>query len=335
MTHDQYKSVFVAGAGAWGTSLAIMCSRVGLATTLWCRSSEFEEELRSTRENVKYLKGNKLPDELNITSDMAHACEADMIILATPAQSTREVASSLNSYLTTPKPLLITAKGLERETNEFLSDVVRQSAPALEPLVLSGPSFAADVARGLPTAITLAGDNAAQVSAIAKALSTSTFRIYVSDDMVGAQIGGAVKNVLAIASGICAGKELGASAQAALLARSFAELRRLAAVLGAKSETLFGLSGLGDLSLTCSSAQSRNFSLGFELGKGVLLKEILSTRRAVSEGVYTAGVVRDLAIRNKIDMPVSTAVASIVVDDANVDEQIMQLMTRPLKAEDE
>ncbi|MEM7633098.1 MAG: NAD(P)H-dependent glycerol-3-phosphate dehydrogenase [Pseudomonadota bacterium] len=332
MTAARFSTACVIGAGAWGTALATMCVRAGLHTTLWCRSADLAEAITAERENTKYLPGYRLPEDLQVTSNLSEIAGKDLLILATPAQATRGVVSGLSEHINKPVPLIITAKGLERDSNKFLTDVARESSD-LQPLVLSGPSFAADVVAGLPTAITLAGHDAEQASAIAQALSTRSFRIYVSGDVKGVQIGGAVKNVLAIAVGICAGKSLGASAQAALLARSFAELRRLAAALGAQPETLFGLSGLGDLVLTCSSTQSRNFSLGVELGKGVDLETILASRTAVSEGVHTAGVVRTVAALHHIEMPVCEAVARIVSDGANVDDEITQLMSRPLRAE--
>ncbi len=332
MTTGKVSTACVIGAGAWGTALATMCVRAGLQTTLWCRSADLAAAIAADRENKKYLPGHHLPDDLQVTPDPSRVAGSDLLILATPAQATRGVLATLSEHINKPMPLIITAKGLERDSNKFLTDVVQESSN-LQPFVLSGPSFAADVVAGLPTAITLAGGNAQQTSAIAHALSTRSFRIYVSGDMKGVQIGGAVKNVLAIAVGICAGKGLGASAQAALLARSFAELRRLAEALGAQSETLFGLSGLGDLVLTCSSTQSRNFSLGVELGKGVDLETILASRTAVSEGVHTAGVVRAIAAAHNIEMPVCEAVARIVTSHANVDDEITQLMSRPLRAE--
>ncbi len=332
MTAGNISTACVIGAGAWGTALATMCVRAGLHTTLWCRSADLAKAITADGENTTYLPGHRLPDDLQVTSNLSEVTGSDLLILATPAQATREVVTRLSEQLDKPAPLVITAKGLERDSNKFLTEIVQESSD-LQPLVLSGPSFAADVVAGLPTAITLAGEDAQQTSAIAHALSTRSFRVYVSGDMKGVQIGGAVKNVLAIAIGICAGKGLGASAQAALLARSFAELRRLAAALGAQSETLFGLSGLGDLVLTCSSTQSRNFSLGVELGRGVGLETILAARTAVSEGVHTAGVVRAIAAAHDIEMPVCEAVASIVTDGANVDDEITQLMSRPLRAE--
>lgn len=332
MTTAQFSSACVIGAGAWGTALATMCVRAGLQTTLWCRSAELATAIAADRENAKYLPGHQLPEELQVTSDLSSVADSELLILATPAQATREVLTNLSEHIKKPALLIMTAKGLERDSNKFLTDVARECS-ILQPYVLSGPSFAADVVAGLPTAITLAGENRQQTSDIAHALSTRSFRIYVSGDLKGVQIGGAVKNVLAIAIGICAGKGLGASAQAALLARSFAELRRLAEALGAQSETLFGLSGLGDLVLTSSSPQSRNFSLGVELGKGVDLDTILASRTAVSEGVHTAGVVRAIAKAHNIEMPVCEAVARVVTNSANVDDEISQLMSRPLRAE--
>lgn len=332
MTASKFATVCVIGAGAWGTALATMCVRAGLRTTLWCRSADLARAIAADRENKKYLPGHRLPDDLQVTASLSDLDGSDLLILATPAQATRQVVSALAEHVDPQVPLIITAKGLERDSNKFLTDVAHECSN-LQPLVLSGPSFAADVVAGLPTAITLAGTDARQASAIAHALSNRSFRVYVSGDVKGVQIGGAVKNVLAIAVGICAGKGLGASAQAALLARSFAELRRLADALGAQSETLFGLSGLGDLVLTCSSPQSRNFSLGLELGRGSDLETVLASRTAVSEGVHTAGVVCALAAAHGVEMPVCEAVARIVSDGADVDDEITQLMSRPLRAE--
>lgn len=329
----RYSSVVVAGGGAWGTALASVSGGKGLPTTLWCRSAVQARDMAQSGENATYLPGHKLPAALKVSADLGVIARADMIILATPAQSTREMGEAIAVHARPGTPVLIAAKGLERGSDMMLSDVLREAAPGVVPLVLSGPSFASDVVSGLPTAITLAGANRDMTGAIAGAISTPAFRVYVSDDLTGVQVGGAVKNVLAIAAGICAGKQLGASAHAALVTRSFAELRRLAAALGAKPDTLFGLSGLGDLMLTCSSMQSRNFSLGFELGQGRALDEILSARKSVSEGVHTAGVVSGLAERHRIEMPVCEAVAEIVTGDASVDEQIAKLLSRPLRAE--
>ena len=335
MTKQQFNSMVVAGGGAWGTALAALSVRAGLSTTLWCRSAGQAAQMREAGENVAYLPGYRLPDMLAIDSDTGVFATADAIILATPAQSTREMAGLIASCCRDGLPLILAAKGLERGSDKLLSDVVAEAAPGVMPMVLSGPSFAVDVVAEKPTAVTLAGRDEAVTRAIAEALGGSTLRIYQSDDLIGVQVGGAVKNVIAIAAGICAGKELGASALAALTTRSFAELRRLAAKLGAHPDTMFGLSGLGDLILTCSSPQSRNFSLGIELGRGVPLADILSARRAVSEGVHTASVVAGLAQQHDIDMPVCEAVCRIVTGAADVDGEIHRLLARPPRLESE
>ena len=335
MAVPQLNSIVVAGGGAWGTALASLSARAGLATTLWCRSAEQAAHMRDTGENAAYLPGYRLPDGLQVASDATVFEHAGAIILATPAQSTRAMAALIAGHCRTGVPVILAAKGLERGSDKLLSDVLAEAAPELIPMVLSGPSFAVDVVAGKPTAVTLAGHDTGLTHAIAAAIGGPLFRVYVSDDLIGVQVGGAVKNVIAIAAGICAGNELGASALAALTTRSFAELRRLAAQLGAQPDTMFGLSGLGDLILTCSSPQSRNFSLGIELGRGVPLADILSARRAVSEGVYTASVVAGLALRHDIDMPVCEAVCRIVTGAGDVDGEINRLLARPFRAETE
>jgi glycerol-3-phosphate dehydrogenase (NAD(P)+) len=328
------ESAGIIGAGAWGTALACQCTRANLETGLWCRSQAQADEINRTHQNTRYLAGHKLPEEVVAGAQLEEFARYDLLLLAVPAQATRTVAESLIQAVGSRSiPLIITAKGLERGSDKFLSDVIQEVAPEFIPFVLSGPSFASDVVAGLPTAVTLAGEEADLTTALSRALSASTFRIYASRDMKGAQIGGAVKNVLAIAAGICAGKQLGASAQAALIARSFAELRRLATAIGAQEETLFGLSGLGDLILTCSSLQSRNFSVGYELGRGRDLAEILAERTAVSEGVHSAAVVCHLARRYDVEMPVCEAVAEVISGNQEIDEIVARLMARPLKAE--
>ena len=335
MRNDGQASAVVVGAGAWGTALAITCVRAGLETTLWCRSHEQAHALRSERENTTYLKGHPLPTDLTISNDVECIAAASIVILAVPAQATRTVVSELAETIATGSALIVTAKGLERGTDSFLVDVVNQEIKDCPVFVLSGPSFAADVAKGLPTAVTLGGRNVNAVQDLAALLSTNAFRIYAAGDVAGVQIGGAVKNVLAIAAGICTGKGFGPSAHAALVARSFSELRRLANVLGADEETLFGLSGLGDLILTCSSEQSRNYSLGIRLGKGDALHDILSSRVAVSEGVHTAPVVAGLAKSHAIEMPVCEAVERILSGASDADTEIIRLLSRPLRHESE
>ncbi|HSM19106.1 MAG TPA: NAD(P)H-dependent glycerol-3-phosphate dehydrogenase, partial [Hyphomicrobiales bacterium] len=250
-----------------------------------------------------------------------------------PAQALRAVASDLCPQLPEGKPLVICAKGIEQATGGFLSEVLAEVCPSAVPAALSGPSFAADVARGRPTAVTLACADDGLAESLAAALNPSTFRPYVSHDVLGAQIGGAVKNVLAIACGICEGRELGASARAALTTRGFAELSRFGAALGAHGDTLAGLSGLGDLILTCNSPQSRNMSLGMALGRGETLDQVLGRRRSVSEGVYTAAAVVARAKELGVDMPLCQAVHGIVSGTISVDAAIDALLARPLKRE--
>ena len=322
----------IVGAGSWGTALAAVTARAGLATTLWARSPAIAEAIARERENRAYLPGVRLPDDLAVTSDLASIAAADMVLIATPAQAMRTVLSGL-AGIAEGTPGIICAKGIERGSDLFMSEVLRQACPALEPYVLSGPSFAVDVVAGLPTAVTLAGRSAEAARDLAAAFSLETFRIYASSDIRGVELGGAVKNVLAIACGISDGKRLGDSARAALTTRGFAELARLGLALGARRETLAGLSGLGDLILTCSSEKSRNFSLGLGLGRGEGLEAILGSRRGISEGVHSAGVVAAIAARHAIDMPIAAAVNAIVEGRSSPDAEIARLLARPVKFE--
>lgn len=327
-----YESAGVIGAGSWGTALATVAARAGFATTLWARSPDVAEAIARDGENRAYLPGVHLPKEISVTGELQRMAEADLLLIATPAQVMRTVVSRLKD-VAPGTPGIICAKGIERGSDSFMSDVLAEAAPALKPFVLSGPSFAVDVVAGLPTAVTLAGGVAEEARELATALSLETFRIYASGDMRGVELGGAVKNVLAIACGICDGKGFGDSARAALTTRGFAELARFGQALGARTETLTGLSGLGDLILTCSSDKSRNFSLGLALGRGEALSAILGQRRGVSEGVYTAGVVTGIAGRNGIDMPICRAVNAIVDGGSSPDAEIARLLARPIKFE--
>ncbi|WP_342640395.1 NAD(P)H-dependent glycerol-3-phosphate dehydrogenase [Rhodoligotrophos ferricapiens] len=325
----------VIGGGAWGTALACLAGRAGAEVTLWAREPEVVESINRDRENVLFLPGIALEQAIEATGDIAEAMRADILLLVSPAQALREVCRSMASHLRPRTPIVICAKGLERGTNKLMTDVLVEVLPEAEPMVLSGPSFAADVARGLPTAVTLAARTHDDALAVARTLAGPTFRPYVAADLVGAQIGGAVKNVLAIACGIAEGRGLGESARASLMTRAFAELVRFGKTFGARAETLSGLSGLGDLMLTCSSQQSRNMSLGFALGRGQSVDDVLGSRRSVSEGVYTAGVVVALAAERDIDMPISRAVHDIVEGRITIDQAIEDLFNRPLKAETE
>lgn len=280
-----------------------------------------------------FLAGIPLPRSIRATGELADLGAMDALLLVTPAQHLRATAHRLSAHVGKPLPAAICSKGIEQSSGKLLSDVLGEAAPVLEPFILSGPSFAADVARGLPTAVTLAGRDEAGVAVFAQAIGSASFRPYRSNDLIGAQIGGAVKNVLAIACGIVEGKRLGASARAALTTRGFAELVRLGTALGAKRETLAGLSGLGDLVLTCNSTQSRNMSLGKLLGEGRSLDDILASRNTVSEGVYTAAVVTQIAEDHNVEMPISAAVRAVTQGRTSVDAAICDLLARPITDE--
>jgi glycerol-3-phosphate dehydrogenase (NAD(P)+) len=323
-----FQSVAVIGAGAWGTALATVAVRAGRTVTLWARNAEHAVRIAASRENPR-LAGVTLAPDIVVTSELALAARADILLLATPAQHLRGAVNALASHLDKPTPLIACAKGIEHGTHKFMTDVIAEAAPLAQPAILSGPSFADDVARGLPTAVTLAAKDEALASALVQALGSPTFRPYHSTDVRGVEIGGAAKNVLAIAVGIAVGRKLGASAQAALTTRGFAELTRFGRALGARSETLGGLSGLGDLILTCASPQSRNFALGLALGRGEN-----PPAGKLAEGEFTAPVLIELAASQGIEMPVSQSVATILSGNTTIDAAISGLLTRPFKAEE-
>jgi glycerol-3-phosphate dehydrogenase (NAD(P)+) len=323
-----FQSVAVIGAGAWGTALATVAARAGRSVTLWARNAEHAARIASTRENPR-LPGVTLAPDIVVTSELAPAARADILLIATPAQHLRGAVNALASHLASGAPIIACAKGIEHGTHKFMTDVIAEAAPNSRPAILSGPSFADDVARGLPTAVTLAAKDDALASALVQTLGSSTFRPYHSTDVRGVEIGGAAKNVLAIAVGIAVGRKLGASAQAALTTRGFAELARFGRALGARSETLGGLSGLGDLILSCASPQSRNFALGLALGRGET-----APAGKLAEGEFTAPVLIELAASQTIEMPVSQAVASILAGKTTIDAAISGLLTRPFKAEE-
>jgi glycerol-3-phosphate dehydrogenase (NAD(P)+) len=322
--------IAVIGAGAWGTALALTCARAGRSVTLWEHDAANAESLKKRRESL-FLPGVRIPDAIVIASDLAVAVRAPAILLVVPAQAVRSAAEKLAPLVASGTPVIVCAKGIERGSKQFVTDVVAACAPRVVPAILSGPSFAADVARGLPTAVTLAAREAALAAELAHALGSANFRPYHSTDVRGVEIGGAAKNVLAIAAGIVAGRKLGASAAAALVTRGFAELARFGRAYGARAETMMGLSGLGDLLLTCSSPQSRNFSFGMALGVGQRPGEI---HGGLAEGVFTAPVLLDMAREREVDMPISAAVAAVLNEQMSVDAAIESLLTRPLRAEE-
>jgi glycerol-3-phosphate dehydrogenase (NAD(P)+) len=323
-----YYSVAVVGGGAYGTALACAALRAGRDVVLYARSTEAVAQMQTTRENPK-LPGVSLDAGIDVTSDMAMAGRAGFILLATPAQNLREAATSLAPHLRPATPVVACAKGIERGTHRFMTEIIAETIPQAIPAILSGPNFADDVARGLPTAVTLATRDEILASDLVHALGSSTFRPYHSTDVRGVEIGGAAKNVLAIAAGIVVGRQLGASALAALTTRGFSELARLGRACGARSETLAGLSGLGDLILSCSSLQSRNFAFGIALGRGEA-----PNRDKLAEGEFTAPVLIELAASQNVDMPVSNAVAAILSGKVTIDAAIEGLLTRPFKAEE-
>jgi glycerol-3-phosphate dehydrogenase (NAD(P)+) len=322
-----FQSIAVIGAGAWGTALAGVAARAGRDVALYARSSASAAAIAATRGNPK-LSGVLLDANINVTGDLAVAVAADIILIATPAQNLRAAVIALAPHLANAKPVIACAKGIERGTHKFMTEVIAEAAPNAIPAILSGPSFAEDVARGLPTAVTLAAKDETLASALVQALGSVSFRPYHTTDVRGVEIGGAAKNVLAIAAGIVIGRKLGASAQAALTTRGFAELARLGHACGARGETMAGLSGLGDLILTCSSPQSRNLALGIALGRGEP-----PPREKLAEGEFTAPVLIELAASQNVDMPVSNAVAAILSGTVTIDAAIESLLTRPFKAE--
>jgi glycerol-3-phosphate dehydrogenase (NAD(P)+) len=323
-----FNSVAVIGAGAWGTALAGVAARAGRDVVLYARQPERAAGIVATRTNPK-LPGARLDASVAVTGDIARAAAADIILIATPAQNLRAAVKTLAPHLARATPVVACAKGIERGTHKFMTEVIAETARDALPAILSGPSFAQDVARGLPTAVTLAAKDEALASALVRALGSPTFRPYHTTDVRGVEIGGAAKNVLAIAAGIVVGRQFGASAQAALTTRGFSELARLGRACGARGETMAGLSGLGDLILTCSSPQSRNFALGLALGRGER-----PPRDRLAEGEFTAPVLIELAASRDVDMPVSNAVAAILSGATTIDTAIENLLTRPFKAEE-
>ncbi|MCZ7642911.1 MAG: NAD(P)-dependent glycerol-3-phosphate dehydrogenase [Pseudorhodoplanes sp.] len=322
----------VLGAGSWGSALANAAARAGRRVTLWTRDAQTAAAMARTRESRR-LPGVQLDRSIAVTASLADAlAAADAILLVVPAQAVRAVATEIADGIADGTPVIVCAKGIERGTYKFMTQIVSECAPRAMPAILSGPSFADDVARGLPTAVTLAALDAGQASALSQALATATFRPYHSTDVRGTEIGGATKNVLAIAAGIVSGRALGASAAAALITRGFAELVRFGRFFGARLETLTGLSGLGDLVLSCSSPQSRNFSLGLALGSGASLDQARAGGK-LAEGAFTASVIAALARENDIDMPIASAVDAVLDGRTSIDAAIEGLLTRPIGAE--
>ena len=325
----------IVGAGAWGTTLSLVASRNGHQVVLWAHDPEVADDLLEQRENRRYLPGIAMPESVVPTTRLDEAARAaDLVLAVTPAQNARAALTALEPELAPGTPLLLCSKGIEISTLALMTDVAAEAMPGRPLAVLSGPTFAIEVARGLPTAVTVAAADLGLAGRVAALIGTTRFRPYLSDDPVGAEIGGAVKNVLAIACGIVAGRGLGDNARAALITRGLAEIVRLAVVKGGKPTTLMGLAGLGDIALTCTAHQSRNYSLGEELGRGQRLVDLLARRRTVAEGVPTAAAVAGLATRLGVDMPIVQAVDGILHHEADIDGTIADLLQRPFRLED-
>ena len=320
-------TVGILGAGAWGTALAIAAARVGHPVLLWGRDPDHCRRIESSRENARFLAGVRLAPSIRCTNAAGELAGAGVILAAVPAQALRDSLRVTGRSIPPGVPVVICAKGIEQESGLLMSDVARAVLPNNPPAALSGPSFAADVARGLPTALTLAAGTISEAGDIADRLASPALRLYHSDDLVGVELGGAVKNVLAIACGIAQGRGLGASAGAALMARAFAELLRFGRASGARADTLMGLSGFGDLVLTCGSAQSRNFALGLALGRG----EDRSTAGGghLAEGVATAPILLAKANALAVAMPIVESVAAILAGELAIDAAIDMLLARP------
>ena len=323
----------VIGGGAWGTALAAVAARAGRTVTLWAREPDVPSVINDHHENRRFLPGIPLDPAIRATADLSEAVDADLLLLVTPAQNLAAIVEELTQAADRMPPCVVCAKGIERQTGALMSDAVRRVAPGLPLAALSGPTFAREVAQGLPAAVSLACEDARVGQAAVGALGGPAFRPYLTDDLIGVQVGGAVKNVIAIAAGIAIGRGLGENARAAIIARGFAELTRLAAAKGARPETLAGLSGLGDLVLTCTSDESRNFSFGHALGAGAEPATVLGAREAVTEGVTSAPAVMTMAGGLGVEMPIAGAVHAVLHRGASIEDAVGGLLARPFKPE--
>ncbi|WP_235562654.1 NAD(P)H-dependent glycerol-3-phosphate dehydrogenase [Brevundimonas sp. Root1423] len=321
------------GAGAWGTALAQVAGWAGLDVLLQAREPEVVESIRERRVNEAFLPGITLDERVSVTSELADLAGCDVILAVPPAQHMRSTLTAFAAHHRAGVPVILCSKGVERGSLKLMTDVLAETLPNAPAAVLSGPSFAGEVARGLPSAVTLACADEALGEELMWTLSAPGFRPYLASDLIGAEVGGAIKNVLAIACGMAEGRGLGRSAHAALITRGFAEMTRMGVALGGQAETVAGLCGLGDLVLTCSSPQSRNMSLGLALGQGQTVEQALAGKRSVAEGYESAPAVRELAAKMGVDMPISLAVAALLNGETSVEAVIDNLLSRPLKAE--
>ena len=326
----------VIGAGAWGTALAVAARRATRDVVLWARRPELAARLTTLHENADYLPGVALDPAIQASGNLEAAARCEALLLVVPAQHMRWIGTELAPLVPqgpAGPPLVVCAKGIEQGSGALMGEVLEAVLPGRQIAVLSGPTFAAEVGRGLPSAVTLAAEDAALARSLVAALGSATFRPYSSQDLLGAQLGGALKNIIAIACGIVTGRALGDNARAALVTRGLAEIMRLGVAMGARRETLMGLSGLGDLTLTCTGTLSRNYTLGRALGEGQGLDEIMRARRSVAEGVFSASAAVRLAARHGVEMPIAQAVDDILNRAAVIDEVIQGLLARPFTAE--
>lgn len=333
MTGNAYK-VGVIGGGAWGTALAILANRAGSKVKLYTRNSNVVQQIQEHRTNDIYLPGVYISPEIALAETAKDVCESDLVVIATPTNYVRSVCIAISDQLKAETPLMIASKGIERGSLMLMSEVVRAVLPGNPIAIVSGPNFADEAAKGLPTATTFACEDKSQWDLLTYAMGGKLFRPYLTDDVMGAQIGGAIKNVIAIACGIAEGRGMGENAKAAIITRGFAEMSRLAVARGARAETLMGLSGLGDLLLTCGSHKSRNMSFGLALGKGRAAKDVLESRgRTATEGVLAAESVMKMARKFDVEMPICGAVYRILYEDMSVDDAMKSLLERPFSVE--
>ncbi len=323
------KQIGVVGAGAWGTALAHIQAEAGRDVTLWAREADVIKSIESTQENEMYLPGVQLNPNIKLTNSLSDLHGMDIILIVTPAQYTRSTLEGLRHESLDGKPIVICSKGIEIESGQMLSEVLSETIPNAIPAVMTGPCFAREVALGLPTGVTIACADKDKAKELANDLGCRNFRPYVTTDILGAQIAAAVKNVLAIACGALYGMKMGENAKAALITRGIAEMGRLAKAMGANEKTLMGMCGFGDVMLTCSSMQSRNFSLGAMLGEGRTLEDIMAERKSVTEGVHTAEALKKLAYKNAVDMPIAETVYQVLCEGMPLEKGVEQLLDRP------
>ncbi|GJL86168.1 MAG: glycerol-3-phosphate dehydrogenase [NAD(P)+] [Micavibrio sp.] len=323
------QSIGVIGAGAWGTALAQVLSKNGRDVTIWAREPETVSAINDKHENPVFLPDIPLSETLKATDSLSEVSKNDILLIVTPAQHVRTTLKNIKGDIADGKPVVICSKGIELDSGLLLSQVAEDVVPNATTAIMTGPTFAHEVAKGLPAAVTIATADKDVARELQEALGVKHFRPYITDDVIGTQLGGAIKNVIAIACGIVYGLKLGENARAALLTRGVAEIARLGVAMDAKKETLLGMCGIGDLMLTCSSMQSRNFSLGAALGEGKTLEEILGPRKEVTEGVHTAKATLALAKKHAVDMPITEGVNRCLNEGVSIEEAIEEMLNRP------